>query len=192
MSVEPFEVKVSQATLDDLRERLAATRWTDEVAGADWDYGANLSYIQELCEYWQDTFDWRAQEEKINRFNHFRTEVEGFGIHFIHERGKGENPTPLLLLHGWPSSFLQMMEIIPMLTDPEAYGGNVEDSFDVIVPSLPGFGFSDRPSEQGWGAYRIAGLFTKLMTEELGYERFAARASDLGAGVSKEIAPGKP
>lgn len=191
-NVKPFEVRIPQATLDDLNERLGATRWTDEVAHARWDYGANLSYIQELCEYWQDTFDWRAQEERINRFNHFRAEVDGFGIHFIHERGKGENPTPLLLLHGWPSSFLQMLDIIPMLTDPEAYGGDATDSFDVIVPSLPGFGFSDRPLEPGWGGYRIAGLFTKLMTEALGYERFGARASDLGAGVSKEIALARP
>jgi pimeloyl-ACP methyl ester carboxylesterase len=192
MSVEPFEVRIPQAALDDLRERLAATRWTDEVAGAGWDYGANLAYVKELCEYWQDGFDWRAQEEKINRFDHFRAEVDGFGIHFIHERGKRDDSTPLLLLHGWPSSFLQMLDIIPMLTDPEGHGGDAADSFDVVVPSLPGFGFSDRPSEPGWGAYRISELFTKLMTEELGYGRFGARASDLGAGVTKEIALAHP
>ncbi len=192
MSVEHFEVKIPQATLDDLRERLAATRWTDEVEGAGWDYGTNLGYTKELCGYWQDGFDWRAQEERINSFANYRAEVDGFGIHFVHERGKGEDPTPLLLLHGWPSSFLQMLEIIPMLTDPAAHGGDSADSFDVVAASLPGFGFSDRPSEPGWGAYRIAELFVKLMTEELGYDRFAARASDLGAGVTKEIALAHP
>lgn len=192
MSTEPYEVRVPQATLDDLRERLAATRWTDEVAGAGWDYGASLGYVKELCGYWQDGFDWRAQEERINSFANYRAEVDGFGIHFVHERGKGEEPTPLLLLHGWPSSFLQMLDIIPMLADPEAHGGDSADSFDVVAASLPGFGFSDRPSEPGWGAYRIGELFAKLMGEELGYERFAARASDLGAGVTKEIALAHP
>jgi pimeloyl-ACP methyl ester carboxylesterase len=185
MSVEPFEVKVPQAALDDLRERLAATRWPDEIRDAGWDYGANLGYVRELCEYWLEVFDWRAQEERINSFDHFRAEVDGFGIHFIHQRGGGENPVPLLVLHGWPGSFYQMLKVIPLLADPAA-------SFDVVVPSLPGYGFSDRPKERGMGASRTAELVHRLMTEELGYERYGTRASDLGAGVSQQLALSHP
>jgi hypothetical protein len=148
MSVEPFEARVSQAILDDLRERLAATRWPDEVSDAAWDYGANPQYMRELVGYWLEDFDWRTQDERINSFDHFRSEVDGFGIHFVHERGKGVNPVPLLALHGWPSSFYQMLKIVPLLADPGAHGGDLADSFDVVAPSLPGYGFSDRPEER--------------------------------------------
>lgn len=192
MRVEPFEVNVPQETLDDLRERLGMTRWPDEVSGAGWDYGANLAYMKELTEYWRDEFDWRAQEDSINRFSHYRADVNGFGIHFIQERGKGEDPLPLVLLHGWPSSFVQMLKIIPLLTDPESHGGDAADSFDVVVPSLPGYGFSDRPDEPGMGIGRMADLFDRLMTDGLGYERYATRASDLGAGVSQQLALAHP
>jgi pimeloyl-ACP methyl ester carboxylesterase len=192
MRVEPFEVNVPQETLDDLRERLGMTRWPDEVSGAGWDYGANLAYMKELTEYWRDEFDWRAQEDSINRFSHYRADVNGFGIHFIQERGKGEDPLPLVLLHGWPSSFVQMLKIIPLLTDPESHGGDAADSFDVVVPSLPGYGFSDRPNEPGMGIGRMADLFDRLMTDGLGYERYATRASDLGAGVSQQLALAHP
>lgn len=192
MRVEPFEVNVPQETLDDLRERLGMTRWPDEVSGAGWGYGANLAYMKELTEYWRDEFDWRAQEDSINRFSHYRADVNGFGIHFIQERGKGEDPLPLVLLHGWPSSFVQMLKIIPLLTDPESHGGDAADSFDVVVPSLPGYGFSDRPDEPGMGIGRMAALFDRLMTDGLGYERYATRASDLGAGVSQQLALAHP
>ncbi len=192
MRVEPFEVNVPQETLDDLRERLGMTRWPDEVSGAGWDYGANLAYMKELTEYWRDEFDWRAQEDSINRFSHYRADVNGFGIHFIQERGKGEDPLPLVLLHGWPSSFVQMLKIIPLLTDPESHGGDAADSFDVVVPSLPGYGFSDRPNEPGMGIGRMADLFDRLMTDGLGYERYATRASDLGVGVSQQLALAHP
>lgn len=192
MRVEPFEVNVPQETLDDLRERLGMTRWPDEVSRAGWDYGANLAYMKELTEYWRDEFDWRAQEDSINRFSHYRADVNGFGIHFIQERGKGEDPLPLVLLHGWPSSFVQMLKIIPLLTDPESHGGDAADSFDVVVPSLPGYGFSDRPDEPGMGIGRMADLFDRLMTDGLGYERYATRASDLGAGVSQQLALAHP
>lgn len=188
MSVQPFKVQIPQVTLDDLRERLANTRWTDEVSGADWDYGTNLAYMKELIDYWQNQFDWREQEKLINRFAHFCANVDGLNIHFIHERGKGENPLPLILLHGWPSSFIQMLKIIPLLTKSESHDGNKADSFDVIVPSLPGYGFSERPTEKGMTVSRIADLFAKLMTEELGYERFAVRGSDIGAGVARQLA----
>lgn len=192
MGVESYEVKIAQETLDDLRRRLAAARWTDEVSGADWGYGTNLSYLKKLVKYWRDEFDWRAQEKSINDFAHFRAEVDGLGLHFIHERGKGANPLPLVLLHGFPSSFLQMLKIIPLLTDPAGRGADAEDSFDVIVPSLPGYGFSDRPRERGMSVARMGELFAKLMTEELGYERFGVRASDLGAGVSRQLALAHP
>lgn len=192
MTAESFKVNISQETLDDLRERLAKTRWTDEVKGANWDYGTNLSYLKKLVKYWHDKFDWRKQEKSLNKFAHFRATVDGFGLHFIHERGKGENPLPIILLHGFPSSFLQMLKIIPMLTDPGNYGGKAVDSFDVIAVSLPGYGFSDRPKEKGMSVGRMSELFAKLMTKELGYERFAVRASDLGAGVSQQLALNHP
>ena len=189
---QPFTVHIPQMTLDDLRDRLARTRWPDEPAGAGWDYGTDLAYLRELVDYWRDGFDWRAQEVAINRFAHFRAELDGIGIHFIHERGKGKNPLPIMLLHGWPSSFLQMLDIIPLLTDPAAHGGDPGDAFDVIVPSLPGYGFSDRPAAKGMEPVRIADLFAPLMTDALGYNRFAIRASDLGLGVSRELALARP
>ena len=192
MSALPFTVDIPDATLDDLRERLARTRWPDEVAGAGWDYGTNLSYLKELAAYWQDGFDWRARERDLNDFAHFRAEIEGVNVHFVHERGKGPNPTPLLLLHGWPSSFVQMLPIIPLLTDPAAHGGDVAVSFDVVAGSLPGYGFSDRPAERGWSVNRMAGLFHSLMTEVLGYARYGTRSSDLGAGVTTAIALAHP
>jgi len=187
MSVKPFKVQVEQAILDDLRERLARTRWPDEIEDAGWDYGSNLAYLKELLGYWQNNFDWRAQEAAINRFKHFRSEIDGLNIHFIHERGKGDNPMPIMLMHGWPDSFYRMLKIIPMLTDPQNHGGDTNDAFDVIVPSAPGYGFSDRPSHRGMNAAKIASLFAKLMTEELGYERYAAHGGDMGQSVTREL-----
>lgn len=188
MSVETYTVHVAQRTLNDLRERLSNTRWTDEVAGANWDYGTNEAYLRGLVQYWQEKFDWRAQEAAINRFAHFRADIDGFGLHFIHERGKGENPLPLMLTHGFPDSFLRMVKIIPLLTDPEAHGGNAEDAFDVVVPSLPGYGFSDRPTEREVTHDRIADLFAQLMTNELGYTKFAAHGGDWGSSVTEQLA----
>src|ERR1700687_3108392 len=156
MSIQSFKIAIPQATLDDLRERLAHTRWADEVEGAGWDYGTNLGYLKQLVDYWQHTYDWRAQEAKLNQFNHFRAEIDGLGIHFIHERGKGSNPLPIILTHGWPDSFYRMVKLIPLLTDPASYGGDSHDAFDVIVPSMPGFGFSDRPTVPGMTSTRTA------------------------------------
>lgn len=190
MTVQPFTIDVPQATLDDLRYRLAHTRWPDQVEDAGWDYGVNLDYLQELVAYWHDRFDWRAQERQLNQFAQFRAEIDGLGIHFIHERGKGPNPVPLLLLHGWPDSFYRMYKIIPMLTDPARYGGDPADSFDVIVPSLLGFGFSDRPRKRG-GA-RDSELLPRLMTEVLGYRRFAAHGGDTGSPIAQMIALAQP
>lgn len=184
---KPFEVQLDQATLDDLKQRLAQTRWPDQVRAAGWEYGTELGYLRELAAYWQNDFDWRAQERRINAFEQFRAEIDGFGIHFIHQRGKGSNPLPVVMLHGWPSSFVQMLKIIPLLTDPAAHGGDAADSFDVVVPSLPGYGFSDRPSEAGMSVARCAQLIGKLMSDELGYGRYALRGSDLGAGVIQQL-----
>lgn len=185
--LQPFTVHIPQSVLDDLSDRLARTRWPDEVTGAGWDYGSNLAYMRGLIDYWHNKFDWRAQEKAINQFAHFRTDIDGIGIHFIHERGKGENPMPIMLLHGWPSSFWQMLKIIPLLTDPASHGGEASDSFDVIVPDLPGYGFSDRPREKGMSVFRIGDLFARMMKDELGYGRFAVRATDLGTGVAQQL-----
>jgi pimeloyl-ACP methyl ester carboxylesterase len=188
MTVESFRVRVPQEILDDLQERLARTRWPDEIMGSGWDYGTNLDYLKRLIAYWQNGFDWRAQEKAINAFSHYRAVVDGCGIHFIHEQNRGKNPLPLILLHGWPATFLQMMKIIPILADPGRHGGAVTDSFDLVVPSLPGYGFSDRPTERGMTVARIAGIIHRLVTEELGYKSYGVRGSDMGAGVAQQLA----
>jgi microsomal epoxide hydrolase len=188
MTVKAFTMNISQATLDDLHSRLAHTRWPDEIEGAGWDYGTNLDYLKSLVAYWQNQFDWRAQEAQLNQFAQFRAEIDGFGIHFIHERGKGPQPLPLILTHGWPDSFYRMHKIIPMLTDPARYGGDPADAFDVIVPSLPGYGFSDRPKARGMNSVHTAHLWARLMTEVLGYRRFAAAGGDIGSGVTRYLA----
>lgn len=188
MSIQPFKIEIPDSTLDDLQERLQRTRWTDEVSDAGWNYGTNLGYLKELVDYWQNEFDWRAQEKALNQFSHFRTDVDDFNLHFIHERGTGENPLPIILTHGWPDSFVRMLKLIPLLTHPENYGGNRQDSFDVIVPSLPGFGFSDKPREKGFNVAHVANLFARLMTEKLGYKNFAAHGGDWGSSVTEQIA----
>lgn len=191
MPISPFSIPVSLEAMEDLRNRLARTRWPDEITGTGWEYGADLGFMQELCVYWKDQFDWKAQVNALSRFHHFRYEANGFGVHFIHERGKGSKPHPIILTHGWPGSFLEFEKIIPMLTDPERHGGRAEDSFDVVVPSIPGFGYSDRPSEKGFNTFSIAELFVGLMTE-LGYSRFGAQGGDFGANVSTVMALRNP
>jgi len=192
MSVQSFTITIAQRILDDLRERLARTRWPDEVEGAGWDYGTNLAYLKTLVDYWQRHFDWRAQEAMLNHFAQFRVEIDGFGVHFIHERGKGSNPLPIVITHGWPDSFYRMHKIIPLLTDPARHGGDPSDSFDVIAPSLPGYGFSDRPHQRGMTPKRTAELWAGLMTEVLGYRRFAAAGGDIGSGVTRLLALSHP
>ena len=192
MEVQPFKVAVDDGVMEDLRRRLAGTRWPDEIPASGWDYGSNLAYLKELVEYWRTSFDWRAQEKLINSFNHFRAEVEELNIHFIHERGKGPNPTPLIITHGWPSSFFEMYKIVPLLADPGSHGGDPADAFDVVAPSLPGFGFSDRPTQRGMDILRVADLWAKLMTEKLGYLRFGAQGGDIGAGVTSRLGFARP
>lgn len=184
MAVQPFEINVPEETLTDLQERLSRTRWPDEIYESEWDYGTNLAYMKELVDYWLYDFDWRAQERLINSFKHYRTQVDGLGIHFIHEIGRGPNPIPLVMTHGWPGSFFEMHKIIPLLTNPESHGGDPADSFDVVVPSMPGYGFSDAVHERGMHAFKVSDLWAKLMTEELGYARFGAQGGDWGGNVT--------
>ena len=192
MAATPFTIAIPDATLDDLRDRLRRTRWPDAVAGAGWDYGIDLDYLKGVVDYWADGFDWQAQQRRLNGFANFRASVDGIGIHFIHDRGTGPNPVPLLLLHGWPSSVVQMLDLIPLLTDPAAHGGSAGDSFDVVAASLVGYGFSDRSAERGMSVAKMSGLFHRLMTEELGYRRYAVRGGDLGAGVLGQLALSSP
>lgn len=180
---QPFRIAIPQADLDDLAGRLVRTRWPEGAAGASpsWDHGVDLAYARELVGYWDHGFDWRAQEEKLNGLAQFRATIDGFGVHFVHERGKGPAPMPLVLTHGWPSTFFEFHKIVPLLTDPGGHGGDPADAFDVVVPSLPGYGFSDPPGEPGF-SNRIPGLWVRLM-ERLGYGRFAAHGVDVGASV---------
>jgi pimeloyl-ACP methyl ester carboxylesterase len=191
MSLASFTIAIPQATLDDLRDRLAHTRWPDEVEGAGWNYGTNLAYLQELVDYWQHQFDWRAQEKKLNAFAQFRTQIDGLDIHFLHERGKGPNPLPLVLTHGWPDSFYRMHKLLPLLTDPARSGGDPTDAFDVIVPSLLGFGFSDRPRHPVSMA-QTAALWARLMAQVLGYQRYAAAGGDIGSRITQLLALAHP
>ena len=187
MAITAFSLPFSQAAVDDLRDRLARTRWPDEIPGSGWEYGFNLESLKKICEYWRKDFDWKTQIARMAQFEHFRFTVQDTGVHFIHARGKGPSSLPLVLTHGWPGSFLEMLRILPLLADPAAHGADPADSFDVIVPSLPGFGYSDRPDRPGMNVFRIADLWAELMAE-LGYTLFAAQGGDFGAGVSTALA----
>ena len=189
---ETFHVEVPEAMLDDLRDRLIQTRWVGEIEGSDWDYGANLSYVKELCEYWKTTYDWRKHEAKINSFNNLTTDISDLKIHFIWEKGKGPNPIPLVITHGWPSTFAEMLDVIPMLTDPATHGGDPKDSFDVVVPSLPGYGFSGKPHSNGMDVRNIASIWVELMQDVLGYEWFVAQGGDWGASITTALAAEYP
>jgi pimeloyl-ACP methyl ester carboxylesterase len=189
ISLESFEIKISPKVLDDLSYRLANTRWPDEVKDSKWNYGANLSYMKELIDYWQKEYDWRRKEAELNQFSHYLTKIDGHNIHFIHEHGKGPNPTPIIITHGWPGSFYEICKLIPLLTDPESYGGEPDESFDIIIPSLPGFGFSDHNIKNDVNTLSwTAQLWAKLMTKELGYKQFASAGGDFGSIVTQYLA----
>ncbi len=183
MGVEKFTIQVSDAVLADLAHRLDATRWPDALENADWEFGSNLAYMRSLAEYWRHSYNWRREETALNQLPHYRIALDGLYIHFVHARGKGPAPLPLIITHGWPGSFIEMVKLIPLLTDPAAHGGSAEDAFDVVVPSLPGYGFSDRPRERGMGPKKIAALWARLM-QELGYKRFGAQGGDWGSVIS--------
>jgi len=181
--IEPFRVAFSDAALKDLADRLAHTRLPGEIPDTGWEYGTNLTYLRELLDYWRAKYDWRKHEAELNRFSHFRADIDGLGIHFIRADGRGPNPKPLLLVHGWPGSIYEFIEILPMLSDPASHGGDPRDSFTVIAPSLPGYGFSDHPRARAMNIQTIAEIFFKLMTDALGFKRFAAQGGDWGAAV---------
>lgn len=183
--MKPFKIDVPDTVLTDLQNRLKNTRWTDEPKDAGWNYGTNPVYLRELVTWWQTKYEWRRQEAELNRFPQFKAEIDGISIHFIYAKGKGKTPKPLILTHGWPDSFYRFYKVIPMLTDPAEYGGDADRSFDIIVPSLPGFGFSDRVALD---PDKIAGIWMKLMTEVLGYDTFYAAGGDFGSGITKSLA----
>jgi pimeloyl-ACP methyl ester carboxylesterase len=186
-TITQFKIEIPQAQLDDLAYRLEHARWPADFGNEDWSYGANRAYLEQVVEYWLTEFDWREQERQMNRFDHFRVEIDEVPIHFIHARGKGPNPTPIILTHGYPMTFWDFNKIIEPLTDPEAYGRSADESFDVIVPSLPGYGFSSPLRKTGVNFVTTADLWVKLMRDTLGYERFGAHGGDWGTMVTSAM-----
>jgi microsomal epoxide hydrolase len=184
---QPFTIHVSDDVLADLRARLDRVRWPDEIPGAPWTYGTDLTTMRALVAYWRHRYDWRAREAALNRVRQFTVELGGVPLHFIHEPGVGPSPTPLLLSHGWPGSIVEFQRIIPLLTDPGRFGGDPADAFTVVAPSLPGYAFSFRPSQPRLGVPEIADLFAALMTDVLGYRRFAAQGGDWGAFITSYL-----
>src|SRR5215475_5115536 len=184
--MEPFHLAVPDRDLDDLRQRLARTRWPEPETVGDWSQGMPLRYVQELCRYWADGYDWRATERRLNQFPQFRTGIDGLGIHFVHLRSPHPNALPLVLTHGWPGSIVEFLKVLGPLADPPAYGGDPADAFHVVCPSLPGYGFSDKPAGPGWGVRRIAAGWAELMAR-LGYGRYGAAGSDWGTSITTSI-----
>lgn len=181
--IKPFKIAVDEAVLRDLKERLARARFPDQIDGAGWDYGVELGFLKELTTYWKDKYDWRLHEKKLNELPQFTTEIDGVRIHFVHQRSKEKNATPLLIIHGWPGSFYEFHKVIGPLTDPVAHGGKAEDAFHVVCPSLPGFGFSGKPDKSGYSMSRMSELMAKLMAR-LGYGKYLAQGGDWGSGIA--------
>ena len=184
--VRPFRIDIEQADLDDLRDRLARTRWPDAETVDDWSQGIPLAYVRELCDYWRDGYDWRATEARLNAIPHFKTDIDGIGIHFLHVRSPLENAAPLVLTHGWPGSIVEFLKIIGPLSDPASHGGTDADAFHLVIPAIPGYGFSDKPAKNGWGVERIAGAWSTLMAR-LGYDRYFAQGGDWGSMITTSI-----
>ena len=189
--IHPYRVEVPQADIDDLRDRLARTRWTDEIPGAGDDYGIGLAKVRRLAEYWADGYDWRAQEARLNAHPQFATEIDGASVHFLHVRSPEPDATPLILTHGWPGSVVEFLDVIGPLSDPRAHGAPDAPAFHLVIPSIPGFGPSGPTRERGWGVERVARAFAELMSR-LGYERYGAQGGDWGSGVSQMIASVAP
>ena len=185
-AVRPFRVDVPEEDLDDLRRRIAATQWPEKETVADESQGVPLATIQELARYWATDYDWRKCEEKLNALPQFMTEIDGLDIHFIHVRSQHEHALPLIVTHGWPGSIIEQLKIIGPLTDPTAHGGSAEDAFDVVIPSMPGYGFSGKPTSTGWGPERIGRAWAELM-KRLGYTRYFAQGGDWGAFVVDQM-----
>lgn len=187
MQKESFTIAIPEEALTDLRARLAKTRWPHDFANTNWEYGTNLTYLKELVDYWLHHYDWRKHEREMNTFSHFKTTIDDVPIHFIHERGKGPNPIPIILNHGWPWTFWDLHKVIRPLADPAAFGGDPQDAFDVVVPSLPGYGFSTPLTKTGVNYWNTADLWVKLMQDVLGYKKFAAQGGDWGAFVTEQL-----
>ena len=186
----PFAIRIPDADLADLRQRLSQTRWPEALVG-DWSDGTDLAFLRDLIGYWRETFDWRAAEARLNAFPQFLVPVGGQSVHVLHVRGNGPAPLPLVVSHGWPGSVAEMLDLIPRLTDPGRFGGDPRDAFDVVVPSLPGFGFSDRPTAPGTTPLRIAQMWADIMTQ-LGYRRFGAHGGDWGSAISTYLGITEP
>ncbi|MFP6807462.1 MAG: epoxide hydrolase [Pseudomonadales bacterium] len=180
--IEPFKIEVEDEVLIDLNARLNQTRWPDQI-GEPWVYGTDINYLKSLCEYWCREYDWRTQETTLNTFNHFKMDMDGRSLHFIHQRSSHSNALPLLMTHGWPGSISEFTTIIPMLTQPEQFGGDASDAFHVICPSIPGYGFSDAPTEPGFDQSEVARGHIKLM-EQLGYDEYVVQGGDWGSPIS--------
>ena len=190
-AVEPFALHVAQGELDDLQGRLARTRWPEQETVGDWSQGARLLKVQELCAYWRDRYDWRRCEAMLNGFGQFRTTLDGLGTHFLHVRSPEADALPMIMTHGWPGSVIEFHRVIGPLTDPAAHGGEARDAFHLVLPSLPGFGFSDKPAATGWGTERVALAWVTLM-DRLGYGRYVAQGGDWGAVVTAAIGAMRP
>ena len=186
LTVEPFRIAVPDDDLVDLRDRLHRTRWPERECVNDWSQGIPLAYTRELAGHWADVYDWRAREAALNRFDQFMTEIDGLDIHFIHQRSPHAHALPLIITHGWPGSIAEFHKVIEPLTDPTAHGGQAEDAFHVVCPSLPGYGFSGKPTSTGWGVGKVAEAWETLMTR-LGYDRYGAQGGDWGAAVTTAI-----
>ncbi|MET9290730.1 epoxide hydrolase [Streptomyces sp. NPDC003077] len=190
-AIRPFRIDIPQADLDDLGNRLAATRWSRQLPGEGWSRGVPVDYLKELLTYWREGYDWRRQEAKLNEFPQFMTEIDNHDVHFLHIRSAEPEALPLLLTHGWPNSFLEFVDLIPRLTDPRAHGGEPSQAFHVVIPSVPGFGFSEPPRGTGWNIARVAGMWAELM-RRLGYDRYGVQGGDLGAYIAPEVAKAAP
>jgi epoxide hydrolase len=186
MKIQPFTIAIPQTDLDDLHERLARTRWANELPGVGGEYGVSLDYVKRLVGYWRNGYDWRAWEARLNEYPQFTTEIDGQNIHFLHVRSPEPDATPLILTHGWPMTVVEYLDVIGPLSDPRAHGGDPADAFHLIIPSLPGFGFSGPTGEKGWNRYRTARAWVELM-RRLGYERYGAHGNDVGSFVSPEL-----
>ncbi len=190
-SIEPFTPSVPDTDLDDLRDRIRRTRWPEDATVPDWSQGVPLGYLRELCRYWADGYDWRARQARFDELPQFRTEIDDVDIHFLHVRSPRPDALPLILTHGWPGSFLEFVEVIGPLTDPAAHGGDPADAFHVVVPSLPGYGWSGRPRTTGWGIEHIGDVWSELMYR-LDYQRYGAQGGDWGAAVTTCLAQQHP
>src|SRR6202011_980923 len=188
----PFTLTGPRAAVADLRDRLARTRFPDQAPGPAWDYGTDVDYLHDLVGYWHDTFDWRAQEARLNAFPQYKVRLHDIDLHFIHVPGQGPAPCPLLISHGWPGSVFEFLELIPRLTDPGRFGGDPTDAFTVIAPSLPGYGLSFRPGQPRFSIEQIADCLYDLMRNVLGYERFGAQGGDYGAFTATRLGVAHP